>query len=171
MFGPDQEAAFENIVQAAKDVRQTIDLAESRKDFDTSEGLYLAGYSMGAWIGTLAGAADRRVKAMVLMVGGSATASSKSLMEEGPGVANRLELVHRYAVLRHNLALAKYAGRPVLLMNGRKDPLVPAERAKLLFESAGQPKEQRWYDAGHLLGAEAYRDAAEWLAKQVKRAN
>ncbi len=171
MFGPDRKAAFENIVQAVKDVRQTIDLAETRRELDTSNGVYLAGYSMGAWMGTLAAAADRRVKAMVVMVGGSAVTGAESRSKEGPGNGDRLDLVHEYAVLRHNLALPKFSPRPVLLMNGRKDPLVPPERAKLLYESARQPKEQRWYDSGHLLPSEAYRDAAEWLARQVKRVN
>jgi uncharacterized protein len=171
MFGPDRKGAYDNVIEAVMDVRQAIDLAETRKEFDTSSGVYLVGYSMGSWIGTLAGAADRRVKAMVLMVAGSATTASKEVKDEGPGLKDRLELVHHYAVLRHNAALPKFAPRPVLMMNGKRDVLVPADRAKTLFESAGEPKEMRWYDSGHLLPPEAYRDAADWLAKQIKHAN
>jgi pimeloyl-ACP methyl ester carboxylesterase len=171
MFGPDRQAAYENVVHAVKDVRQTMDLAETRRDLDTSSGIFLAGYSMGSWIGTLAGAADRRVKAMVLMVAGSAATAAKELEEEGPGIKERLDLVHHFAVLRHNLAIAKFAPRPVLMLNGKKDPMVPPERTKVLFEAAGNPKEQRWYDSGHLLPFEAHRDAAAWLAKQVKHAS
>ncbi len=171
MFGPNRRTAYENVVQSVKDVRQTMDLAETRRELDTSNGVYLAGYSMGSWIGTLAGCADRRVKAMVLMVGGSATTGAKDTKDDAPALKERIELVHHYPAVRHNLALPTFAPRPVLLMNGKKDPMVPAERAKILFESAGQPKEQRWYDSGHLLPVEAYRDAAEWLAKQIKPTN
>lgn len=171
MFGPNHKEAYENVVEAVKDVRQAIDLAETRKELDTSQGVFLVGYSMGSWIGTLAGAADRRVSAMVLMVAGSATMVNKETKDEAPALKDRLELVHRFAVLRHNAALPRFAPRPVLMMNGKRDILVPADRAKLLFESAGKPKEQRWYDSGHLLPAEAYKDAAEWLTKQIKHAN
>jgi pimeloyl-ACP methyl ester carboxylesterase len=169
MFGPDNKAAYENVVQAVKDVRQTIDFAETRRDFDTSNGVYLVGYSMGSWIGTLAGAADRRVAAMVLMVGGSAVSGAKPAAKEDEPSRRRRDLVQHYPALRHNLALTRFSPRPVLLMNGEKDLLVPADRAKILFESAREPREQRWYKSGHLLPAAAYRDAVEWLVRQVRR--
>jgi dienelactone hydrolase len=57
--------------QAINDVRQCIDLAESRPELDISRGVTLIGYSMGSWINCVAGPSDPRVRAMVLMVGGA----------------------------------------------------------------------------------------------------
>src|SRR5437868_5240469 len=63
--------AFELFKQAVVDVRELIDLAQTRPELDTSGGVVLVGYSMGSWINSVVGPADDRVKAMVLMVGGA----------------------------------------------------------------------------------------------------
>lgn len=168
MFPPDKlDEAYRHAVQAVKELRQAIDLAETRRELDTSHGIGLIGYSMGAWIGTLAGVADRRVNAMVLMVPGSAVVTAGRREAEGPGVPERLDLVHAYPMLRHNTALPRFSPRPVLLQNGKKDILVPSERAMALYEAAGAPKESRWYDSGHLLPRLAYEQAAEWIMKKT----
>jgi alpha-beta hydrolase superfamily lysophospholipase len=168
LFGPDRPTAYQNIVQAVIEIRQTIDLAETMREFRTDDGVFLAGYSMGSWIGTLAGAADRRVKAMVLMVGGSAAVTASRLEDENPGLPDRLNLVHHYEVLQHNRAIAKFAPRPILMLNGEKDLLVPRVRTEALYRAAGAPKEIRWFDAGHLLPAKAYNEGADWLLEQLK---
>src|SRR5579859_5974709 len=56
--------AFARYREAVVDVRQLIDLAEQRKDLDTTGGVVLVGYSMGSWISSIVGPADDRVKAM-----------------------------------------------------------------------------------------------------------
>ncbi|MEA2734718.1 MAG: uncharacterized protein QOE14_1169, partial [Humisphaera sp.] len=61
-------------------------------------------------------------------------------------------------------ALPQFAGRPLLMLNGRQDPIVTPEMAKRLFEAAAEPKWQKWYNSGHRLPDKAYRDAAEWIA-------
>lgn len=163
------EESYRNVVNAVMDLRQAIDLAEQLRDLHTSRGVLAAGYSMGAWLVTLAAGADRRINGMVLMVAGSAAITAETREAEGPGLAERLDLVHRYPVLRHNAAIARFGPRPLLMLNGRKDVLVPQERAKALYAAAREPKESRWYDAGHLLPAPAYREAAEWLASKVRK--
>ena len=176
LFVADQpQETYRRIVQAVQDIRQTIDLAESLKELDTSKGVGLLGYSMGAWFGALAGAAERRVQALVLMVGGSAAvdvaqeADTSEELDDRQARAGRLNVLRRFAAIRPLEAIPGFAPRPILMQNGRRDWLVPAERAKALFAAAKEPKEQRWYDAGHLLGAKAYEEAADWLAKHMKR--
>jgi fermentation-respiration switch protein FrsA (DUF1100 family) len=149
-------AAFALGRRAVNDVRQTIDLAERRADLDVSSGVYLVGYSMGSWINSVAGAADPRVSAMVLMVGGAVDIPAMAL------------LLPQVAATDPRLALAHFAGRPLLMLNGRHDPTVPADWASRLFAAAPEPKRQVWYDCGHYLPAEAYDRAAEWLAEQSK---
>jgi dienelactone hydrolase len=113
----DIAAAFAIGRRAVNDVRQTIDLAEQRPDLDMSHGVYLVGYSLGSWINSVAGAADPRVNAMVLMVGGAIDLPAMAL------------LLPQVAATDPRLALAHFAGRPLLMLNGRHDLTVPADWA------------------------------------------
>ena len=47
--------------------------------------------------------------------------------------------------------VARSSPTPLLLQNGRNDPLVTVEDAEELHAAAGAPKEIKWYDAGHNL--------------------
>ena len=149
--------AYELFRQAVTDVRLCIDLAEQRPDLDTRHGVILAGYSMGSWINALAGPADDRVRAMVLMVGGAHDIPPAAL------------LLPQIAATDPRRAIANFAGRPLLLLNAEHDFIVLPSMGKRLFEACAEPKEQRWYPCGHLLTKEAYEDAAEWVAQTAKR--
>jgi dienelactone hydrolase len=144
--------AFALFHQAVVDVRQLIDLAESRPELDTRDGVVLAGYSMGSWVNSVAGPADPRVRAMVLMVGGAT---------EMPPAAR---LVPQIAATDPRLAIAHFAGKPLLMLGGKRDYVVTPDMVKRLYAAAGEPKELVWYDSGHLLTEEAYEKAAEWVA-------
>jgi dienelactone hydrolase len=144
--------AFGLFRQAVVDVRQLIDLAESRPDLDTKSGVVLAGYSMGSWINSVAGPADPRVKAMVLMVGGATELPPLAL------------LVPQIAATDPRLAVAHFKGRPVLMLAGKRDYVVTPDMVKRLHAAAPEPKEIVWYDCGHLLSEEGYEKAAEWAA-------
>lgn len=164
----DPEKTFRHIVHSVMDTRQAIDFAESRKELDTSKGVFLVGYSMGAWFGALTGAAERRVEAMILMVGGSA-AEEESTGREAPSARGQQDVLQRYVAIRPLDAIPGFAPRPILMQNGRRDLLVPEERARALYRAAKPPKELRWYDSGHLLPTKAYEDAAEWLLKHSRK--
>ena len=142
--------------RAIIDIRQCIDLAEQRGDLDLSKGVVLAGYSMGSWLHSIAGPIDGRVKAMVLMVGGATDA------------APMLRMLPQLAAADPLVSLPQFAGRPLLMLNGRNDPIVTPEMAKRLYEAAAEPKTQKWYDSGHLLPERAYKEAADWIAETWK---
>jgi dienelactone hydrolase len=146
--------AYKLYRQAVIDVLQLIDVAQQRPDLDTSRGVTLVGYSMGSWISSVAGPADDRVKAMVLMVGGAT--------DIPPGLLQ----LPAVAATDPRVAIRHFAPRPILMLNGRSDVVVTAAMTSLLWDAAPLPKEQLWYDSGHLLPKEAYSDAAEWVAKQ-----
>lgn len=143
--------------QAVTDVRLCIDLAEQRPDLDTRHGVTLAGYSMGSWINAVAGPADDRVRAMVLMVGGA--------FDLPPAAV----LLPQVAATDPRLAIAHFAGRPLLLLNAENDYVVPPDWGRRLFEACAEPKQQVWYKCGHLLTQQSYEDAAEWVARTMKR--
>jgi dienelactone hydrolase len=152
----DPLAAFELFRQAVVDVRQLIDVAESRPELDTKSGVVLAGYSMGSWVNSVVGPADPRVKAMVLMVGGASEMHPAAL------------LVPQIAATDPRLAIAHFAGKPVLMLAGRRDYVVTPDMVKRLYAAAAEPKEIVWYDCGHLLCEEAFEKAAEWVARHAK---
>jgi fermentation-respiration switch protein FrsA (DUF1100 family) len=111
---------------------------------------------MGSWIHSVVGPSDERVQAMVLMVGGTHDISPAALM------------LPQLAASDPRLAIAHFAGKPVLMLAGRKDYVVTPDMVQRLYDAAAEPKELRWYDAGHLLSAKAYEDGAEWVAKIVR---
>ena len=149
--------AFELFKQAVIDVRQLIDLAETRPELDTSDGVVAVGYSMGSWIHSVVGPADDRVKAMVLMVGGAHDIPPAAL------------LLPQLAASDPRLAIAHFAGKPVLIVAAKKDYVVTPDMCRRLYAAAAEPKELRWYDCGHLLTPQAYEDAADWVAATVRR--
>jgi dienelactone hydrolase len=137
--------------QCVMNVRQTIDIAQTLPQLETSRGVVLAGYSMGALVHSLAGPADERVRAMVLMVGGAHEIHAAA------------RLLPQLAATDPRLAIANFIGRPLLMLNARYDSTITPEMGTRLFDAAAEPKEQRWYESGHRLPAEAYEDAAEWV--------
>jgi dienelactone hydrolase len=139
--------------QAIVDVRRAIDVAERLPQVDAGRGVVLAGYSMGSWISSVAGPADERVRAMVLMVGGA-----RALPPAVAGMPMAMAVDPR-------LAIAHFVGRPVLMLNGLHDVVVGRDLSDRLFGAAAEPKARKFYDCGHLLTADAYEDAAEWVAK------
>ena len=142
--------------QSVLDVRQCIDLAESRPELDTKNGVVLVGYSMGALIHSVVGPTDDRVKAMCLMVGGTV---------ELPEI---FAMVPQLAALQPQLAIPHFAGRPLLMMNARQDHIITPEMANRLYTAAPEPKQHVWYDTGHLLPEPAYEEAAQWVARTWK---
>jgi pimeloyl-ACP methyl ester carboxylesterase len=145
--------AFKLFRRAVVDVRQLIDLAEARPELDTSNGVVLAGYSMGSWIGSVAGPADERIKAMVLMVGGAHDVPAAAL------------LLPQLAATDPRQAIAHFAGRPLLMLAGRRDYVATPDMVRRLYAAAPESKEVEWFDCGHLLTEQAYEKAAAWVAR------
>ena len=131
-----------------------LDCLADHERYDPSR-LAVVGYSLGAFVGVAAAARDTRVRAVVLAAAGDLP------------LGTPLErLVRRIADPLK--AVRKLTGRPLLMAHGRHDRTMAPRDAQRLFDAAGEPKEMRWWNAGHILPAEAVEDAAEWLARQLK---
>jgi pimeloyl-ACP methyl ester carboxylesterase len=141
--------------KAVIEVRQLIDLAEGRPEIDLKPGVVLAGYSLGSWISSIAGPTDKRIKAMVLMVGGALDIPALALLSPEIAATDPRE------------ALPHFAGRPIFFLNGKNDRIVAPESSRRLFAAAAEPKKQKWYECGHLLTSEAYTAAAAWAAEVI----
>jgi fermentation-respiration switch protein FrsA (DUF1100 family) len=73
-------------------------------------------------------------------------------------------LVPQIAATDPRLAIAHFAGRPLLMLAGKRDYVVTPDMVKRLYAAAREPKEIEWYDCGHLLTEDAYEKAADWVA-------
>jgi len=66
-------------------------------------------------------------------------------------------------------AVRRLDGRPLLMVHGRNDHTVKPEQARRLFEAAREPKELRWWNAGHRLPPDAIDHAATWIVARLGR--
>ncbi|HEY0780575.1 MAG TPA: alpha/beta fold hydrolase, partial [Gemmatirosa sp.] len=122
-----------------------------------ADRLAITGYSMGSFLGVQIAADAAVVRALVLAAGGDLPTGTPfdRLVR---AVADPLKAVRRFD------------GRPLLMVHGRRDTTVRPDQAQRLFDAASEPKELRWYDAGHYLPASVIDDAAAWLADRLARA-
>jgi hypothetical protein len=139
------------------DARLALGYLGARPELDGSR-LALVGYSMGSFLGVTVAADAPAVRALVLAAGGDLP------------VGTPMERLVR-SVADPLKAARRFGGRPLLMVHGRRDGTVRPEQAQRLFDAAAEPKELRWYDAGHYLPPHAVDDAAAWLADRLAGAH
>jgi dienelactone hydrolase len=138
---------------ALAEVGLAVQYLRARPEVDPGR-VALVGYSLGSFLATLAAAGEPSVRAVVVAAGGD--------LPEGLPFAPLLRTV--VDPLR---AVRRLGGRPLLVVHGRHDRTMRPEQARRLFEAAAEPKEMRWYDAGHYLPDAAVRETAGWLAERL----
>lgn len=116
--------------------------------------LAVAGYSLGSFLGVMLAADDAAVRALVLAAGGDLPGGTP-LSTLARSIADPVR------------AVKKLNGRPLLMIHGKGDRTVRPEQAERLFAAAREPKELRWWNAGHILPPAAIDYAAEWLAARL----
>jgi hypothetical protein len=138
---------------ALNEIRKSLDYLTELAAVDTQR-LAMVGYSLGSYLAVVAAADDARVRALVLASGGD-------LPEQTPFAA----LVRAAAdPLR---AIRKFAGRPLLMVNGRYDRTIKPVQAERLYAAARDPKQIFWYNGGHWPPQNAIDFAANWLPAQL----
>ena len=160
-------------VQLVVDLQRAVDVLVARPDVDPAR-LGFVGGSYGGAIGALLAGVERRVRAYSLELadGGLAAhftaADGRRLAPPGPIPVAQwcrwLDALEPIAPLRF---VGRAAPAALLFPWGRQDPLVPAHLADALWAAAPEPKERRWYDAGHGLPREAWADRMAWLAAHL----
>ena len=142
---------------ALSEIRYALDYLEGLVAVDP-ERLGIVGYSLGSFLAAVAAANDQRVRALVLASGGD-------LPEETPFAP-----IVRAAAdpLR---AIRKFAGRPLLMVNGRYDRTIEPAQAERLYEAARDPKQIHWYEGGHWPPQAAIDFAANWLTSRLQPRN
>jgi dienelactone hydrolase len=141
--------------QGDRNYRRALDYLTSRPDID-KERIGAIGYSMGAIMSSILGAVDDRVKAISLCVGGDpflAVARTRSLPED--------------YVVSPSLFIAHFAPRPVVMFNGKTDPVIVPPAAILLQNAAKDPKQVVWFAGGHDVPESIRQRAVDWLVAKL----
>jgi eukaryotic-like serine/threonine-protein kinase len=145
---PDESVAYkDHVVMWVKDLSRTIDYLETRQDMRTDRLAYL-GVSWGGFLGGILPAVEKRVRVVVLNVGGMA-------MEQALPEVDQINYLPRVT-------------QPVLMLNGEHDNYFPVETAqKPLFRLLGTPpgdKKMIVYPSGHLVPrVEFMKETLAWL--------
>jgi cephalosporin-C deacetylase-like acetyl esterase len=133
------------VVQTVVDTMRAVDWAATRPNLDTTRLAYL-GLSMGSILGVPFVALDERVRAACFALGGAGIMhfisglAAPAVRADAERVAEAVDPMH-YAPL--------IAPRPVLMVNGLRDQIIPAAAGHVLFGLLGEPKRIIWYDGGH----------------------
>ncbi|MEX2238462.1 MAG: acetylxylan esterase [Dehalococcoidia bacterium] len=131
-------------IQMAQDLMRSLDYARTRAEIDSSRVAYV-GFSMGTILGVAFVALDKRVGSAVFNIGGAVTAErlgefSEDHREQIEEVVEIVDPVH---------FAPQIAPRPVLMINGLQDDIVPPASGQRLFDAMGEPKRIEWYEGDH----------------------
>src|SRR5215469_15483731 len=156
-----------------------VDYLLSRRDV-ARDRVFLVGSSFGAPAVVIAGGVDPRPAAVIALYGGGHVGSLVShVLTLGRGGISPWQASlagHGLALLLLPLEPTRYAGRiaprPLLMVNGARDSLIPRANADALYAAAREPKDILWMASEHvhpdeteLIGAVSGWIAA-WLAKR-----
>lgn len=131
-----EETVFykDHVIMWRKDVGRTIDYLETREDIQADKIGYL-GWSWGGFMGGIIPAVEKRIKVVVLNVGGMEM--HKALPE-----VDQINFIPRVT-------------QPVLMVNGKHDMFFPVETSQMpMFDLLGTPKKDKKiyiYESGHLV--------------------
>lgn len=149
-------------IQAVIDLRRAVDYLVSRPEVDAGRIGFL-GVSMGTFTGVPFVGLDKRVRAAVFCIGGGGlrrvwTDGSTATEDEIDLIQQAVDPVH---------FAARIAPRPVLMLNGRQDETVPPVLGERLYEALRDPKEIRWFDIGHTITGEIYKQSLAFFDEHL----
>lgn len=149
----DQPVYLDWVVAAVKDAGRAVDVLLAQYGADP-ERIGLVGFSRGATVGTMVGAADPRFRVVVLLYGTHFDA---------------LEVAHLPAACPANF-IGRIAPRPLLMINGVYDSdHVRETQVEPLFRLAREPKRISWAETGHQVPTPEHRQLmTDWLRERLR---
>jgi len=154
MWSADLERSRQATINTVIDNRRALDYLDTLDCIDHSRYMAL-GLSMGAIMGAVLGPVDERIGSAALIVGGgdfSGLLANSDLPQvrriREAGITD--EMLEDFAEGLEPTQFIGHFGRPLLLINGRDDEIVPPANAEALHVAASEPKTIVWYDGGHV---------------------
>jgi len=175
LYGANFHRLRDGYMQTVVDYRRALDYLLTRPEIDASR-ITLIGMSMGAIMGAVLAGVEERIKCPVLLVGGadrglmsrvSQIPVWKQIRAENPNLD--FDEISRVMAPADPLNFVdKISPRPVLMINGTKDELVPVAANKLLHSTAREPKKIVWLESGHTLPFDqTFPIVNEWLKNNL----
>lgn len=164
---------IDNYFQQVMDMRRGLDLLLARKDVDPSRVAYV-GHSYNANVGGVLAGVEKRFKTFVLMAGSLSDADD--LRSDHPDIVKlrgsvgkeKIEQIIRETNWQNPANFIGHAApASVLLQYAYEDGFLDEARDRRYFALVSEPKELKFYHAGHALNAEARRDRYEWLRQKI----
>jgi len=170
LYGPLVYNDRDGMIQTVIDLRRAIDYLESVPEEVDKTRIGYAGGSMGGILGAVLAGCDTRIKTAVLWVAGANWGEMARLSQISAGMHLRdlgldVEKMGRMlAPVDPMYWVAKISPRPVLMLNGDHDEIVPVPTNRLLHKLAKEPKKVVWYHSGHGLPLiQATQETIMWL--------
>ncbi len=144
-------------------VRRALDLLSERDDVDADRLAYV-GWSAGARAGAILAGVEPRLRSLVLLAPGSAAVAEfvAAAPPEERGVVE--EVMSSVDPLAY---IARGRGDGILIQDGDQDLVIPRTALDAVIEAAPEGTDVRWYEAGHEVGFQAYREHLDWLQEQL----
>ncbi|MEO5952914.1 MAG: hypothetical protein ABIQ44_10665 [Chloroflexia bacterium] len=156
---------YTNSIQQTVELRQAMDILLAEPGVDPSRFAFV-GHDFGAMYGSLVGAVDPRPKYYVLM---AATPRYPDWYLYYPRLEGqpREDFIASMSPLDPITAIPHLSPAPILFQFANHDEHVPLERAAEFYAAAQDPKEARYYEAGHELNEQAKQDRIAWLSDRL----
>jgi uncharacterized protein len=170
----DAQPYYSDRVQMVINVRRAVSILSVRKDVDPHR-IAFVGHSGGTILGADAVAVDKRFKAAVFEVGLEGFTYHICTSPYPFAVASRKELkdqllswVSALAPLDAILYVGHEAPTVLLFQSARLDEAIAPSDAQAFFDAASEPKQLKWYDAGHKMDVPAVtKDRIDFLKKEL----
>ena len=161
---PDGARAY--VVQCVTDLRRGVDLLVSRNSIDADRIGYV-GHSLGASMGGQFAGVEKRVKAHILMAGYADMSRHLAEMSQRFFQTPREGFLRVVEPLDGMHFVGDAAPSAILFQFALRDEVITKDDVDLYFNAARQPKEIRWYDAGHEFNQAALIDRVAWLGEKL----
>jgi dienelactone hydrolase len=155
----------QNSIEEVVSTRRAIDLLLSQPNTDSSRFAFV-GHDFGGMYGVLVGSLDQRPTHYVLMAATPRFSDWYLYSPKLDGEA-REAFIRQMSEIDPISHIQSLSPAPVFFQFATNDPHVPKERAEEFFAAATEPKEMKWYEAGHALNQDATIDRKAWLKEKL----
>ena len=158
---PDSYTTRDAWVQTVIDLRRAVDYLASRPDVDKGKIGYL-GFSMGGMLGSVLGGVEERISCFFLAVPGGGIVNAVSHIDRYPLLKERFavqitpDVLQRIEEISSVIDPIYYVGnilpRPLMIVVGKHDEIIPAEMSTALVEAAHAKEGENVMrlDSGHV---------------------
>ena len=160
-----QEEDVRNSIEEVVNLRQAMDLLLSQPDVDANRFAYV-GHDFGGMYGILAGSLDQRPSHYVVMAATPRFPDWYLYMPRLEG-EKRETFISQMSEMDPITHVPNLSPAEVFFQFATDDFHVPRERAEEFFAAAKNPKEMKWYNAGHGLNEDAAQDRKIWLKRKL----